>query len=41
VFGYVAMAPEGGYDMDKFPAIRAWLARVKARPGWVPLVEEA
>ncbi|MBS0531746.1 MAG: glutathione S-transferase family protein [Proteobacteria bacterium] len=41
VFGYVAMAGEGGYDMDKFPAIRAWLARVKARPGWVPLVEEA
>lgn len=41
VFGYVAMAGEGGYDMDRFPAIRAWLARVKARPGWVPLVEEA
>ena len=41
MFGYVAMAGEGGYDMEKFPAIRAWLARVKARPGWVPLVEEA
>lgn len=41
VFGYVSLAPEGGYDMDRFPAIRAWLARVEAQPGWVPLVEEA
>ena len=41
MFGYVSMAGEGGYEMEKFPAIRAWLARVKAQPGWVPLVEEA
>jgi len=41
MFGYVSMAGEGGYDMERFPAIRAWLARVKAQPGWVPLVEEA
>ena len=41
MFGYVSLAPEGGYDMQRFPAIRAWLARVKAQPGWVPLVEEA
>ncbi|MEH2561491.1 glutathione S-transferase family protein [Bradyrhizobium sp. AZCC 2289] len=41
MFGYVSMMGEGGYDMERFPAIRAWLARVKAQPGWVPLVEEA
>jgi glutathione S-transferase len=41
MFGYVSMATEGGYEMDRFPAVRAWLDRVKARPGWVPLVEEA
>ena len=41
VFPYVEMAPLGGYDMGRFPAIAAWLARVKAEPGWVPLVEEA
>jgi glutathione S-transferase len=40
MFGYVAMAPPGGYDMTRFPAIGAWLARVKAQPGWVPLVKE-
>jgi glutathione S-transferase len=27
--------------MARFPAINAWLERVKAQPGWVPLVEEA
>jgi glutathione S-transferase len=32
VFAYVSAA-EGGYDMDRFPYIRNWLARVKARPG--------
>ena len=41
MFGYVSMAHEGGYDMERFPAIQAWLARVKAQPGWVPLIEEA
>ncbi len=41
MFGYVSTATEGGYEMERFPAIAAWLARVKAQPGWVPLVEEA
>jgi glutathione S-transferase len=40
LFGYVSMAPQGGYDMARFPHIGAWLERVKAQPGWVPLVEE-
>ena len=41
VFPYVEMAPQGGYDMGRFPAIGAWLARVRATPDWVPLIEEA
>jgi len=41
VFGYVSMAHQGGYEMQRFPAIDGWLARVKAQPGWVPLAEEA
>jgi glutathione S-transferase len=41
VFPYVEMAPLGGYDMGRFPAIAAWLGRVKAVSDWVPLVEEA
>ncbi len=40
VFPYVSMASDGGYDMARFPAIQAWLVRVKAQPGWVALIEE-
>jgi hypothetical protein len=34
------MAHEGGYDMGRFPAVGAWLSRVKAQRGWVPMIEE-
>ncbi len=40
MFPYVFMAPQGGYDMTRFPAIDAWLARVRAQRGWMPLVED-
>jgi len=40
LFAYVSMAHEGGYDMQRFPNIASWIGRVKAQPGWVPLVEE-
>jgi glutathione S-transferase len=40
LFGYVSMGSQGGYDMARFPSIGAWLARVKAQPGWVALVDE-
>lgn len=35
VFGYVHCAGEGGLDMDRFPAVSAWLERVRAQPGHV------
>ena len=38
VYGYVSMAGQGGYDMARFPAIAAWIARFESQPGWVPLV---
>ena len=41
MFGYVSMAHEGAYDMTRFPAIGAWLDRVRAQPDWIPLLEEA
>jgi glutathione S-transferase len=41
MYGYVSMAPQGGYDMARFPSIGAWIARVESRPGWVPLVPES
>jgi len=39
VFPYVSMAREGGYDMDRFPAIGRWVERVRAQPGFVGLFE--
>ncbi len=37
LYAYTHVAPEGGYDLDRYPAIRAWLARVAAEPGHVPI----
>lgn len=36
-YGYVARAPEGGVSLRDYPALRAWLQRVEALPGFVPL----
>lgn len=37
-YTYVAHAPEGGVSLDAYPKLRAWLARVEALPGFVPMV---
>jgi glutathione S-transferase len=37
LYAYTHVAPEGGFDLEPFPAIRAWLARVAAQPGYVPI----
>jgi len=34
-YTYIAHAPEGGVDLDPFPAVRAWLRRVEALPHFV------
>ncbi|MGQ3054231.1 MAG: glutathione S-transferase family protein [Roseateles sp.] len=35
-YSYIASAPEGNVDLAPYPALRAWLARVEALPGFVP-----
>jgi len=37
LYAYTHVADEGGFDLAPFPAIRAWLARVAALPGHVPI----
>lgn len=37
LFAYTAVADQGGFDLSKFPAIGAWLARVRATPGFVEM----
>jgi glutathione S-transferase len=35
LYGYTHVAGEGGFDLRRFPAVTAWLARVEAQPGYV------
>jgi glutathione S-transferase len=37
LFGYTHVADEGGFDLDRFPAVQAWIARVAAEPGHIPI----
>jgi len=37
-YAYVAHAPEGRVSLEPYPHLRAWLARVEALPGFVPMV---
>ncbi|MEO6496320.1 MAG: glutathione S-transferase family protein [Solirubrobacteraceae bacterium] len=37
LYGYTHVAHEGGFDMSRYPAISAWLERVAAQPGHVPI----
>ena len=34
---YTHCAGDGGFDLGKFPAIQAWIARVEATPGFVAM----
>ena len=35
LYAYTHVAHEGGFDLDPYPAIRAWLERVAAQPGHI------
>ena len=34
---YVALSHEGGVSLDPYPAIRAWISRIKALPGFISM----
>jgi len=37
LYAYTHVAPEGGFDLDLYPAVRAWLERVASEPGHVTI----
>ena len=37
LYAYAHVAHEGGFELDPYPAVRAWLDRVAAEPGHVPI----
>ena len=38
LYGYTHVADEGGFELEAYPAIRAWLDRVAALPNFRPMV---
>jgi glutathione S-transferase len=39
LYAYTHVAPEGGFQLEPYPAIRGWLERVAAQPGNVPITD--
>lgn len=37
LYAYTHVAPEGGFDLEPYPAVRGWLERVASQPGIVPM----
>lgn len=37
LYAYTHTADEGGFDLTDYPTVRAWLDRVVATPGYVPM----
>nr|WP_319534252.1 glutathione S-transferase [uncultured Vibrio sp.] len=37
LYSYIKLAPEGGIGLADYPALDAWLKRVEALPGFVPM----
>ncbi len=37
LYAYTHVADEGGFSLENYPAIRAWLARAEMRPGYRPM----
>ncbi len=40
-YSYISHAPEGNVSLQEYPSLRAWLARVEALPGFVPMQRTA
>lgn len=37
LFGYTQVAHEGGFDLEPYPAVRAWMDRVREVPGHISM----
>jgi glutathione S-transferase len=37
LYAYTHVAPEGGFPLEPYPSIQAWLERVRSQPGHVPI----
>ncbi len=39
LYGYTHVAPEGGFSLAPYPAVRAWLQRVASQPRHIPITK--
>jgi glutathione S-transferase len=39
LYAYTHVADEGGFDLARYPAVRAWLRRVREQPRHVPITQ--
>jgi glutathione S-transferase len=37
LYPYTRLANESGFNLNEFPAIGRWLARIEAEPGFIPV----
>ncbi|MFC7048996.1 glutathione S-transferase family protein [Emcibacter nanhaiensis] len=40
LFAYTHVAEMGAFDLSRYPAIRAWIGRIKGTPGYIPMYPE-
>jgi glutathione S-transferase len=39
LFAYTHVAHEGGFDLARYPSVRAWIARVRGQPGHIAITD--
>jgi glutathione S-transferase len=39
LYAYTHVAEQGGFDLNEFPSVSRWCARIAAQPGHVPMLE--
>jgi glutathione S-transferase len=39
LYAYTHVADEGGFELAGYPAVRAWLGRVKSQPRYIPITQ--
>jgi glutathione S-transferase len=39
LYAYTHVAPEGGFELEPYPGVQAWLARIAAQPGHVAITD--
>ncbi len=37
LYAYTHVADEGGFDLDNYPAVRAWIDRIASQPGYIEM----